>query len=114
MIESLFSTGMWGGHADGEIDGVGAKWEATVAFGHGGATGATAFADPASGVSCVLLTTNPALGQSGVVRELGGLVLAMARETGAVAMALSVRAHALAVVFSSLLFLLALRGVCFT
>ena len=54
---SRTAPGMWGGHAAGEVDGCGERWEASVVFGHGGATGATAFADPESGISCVLLTT---------------------------------------------------------
>lgn len=83
--------GMWGGHDKGEVDRKGADWEASVVFGHGGATGATAFADPISGVSCVFLTTEPSLGESGLIRELGGIVLAAAREGSTVASVLKVR-----------------------
>ena len=61
---SRTAPGMWGGHGTGEEDGSGKRWEAGVVFGHGGATGATAFADPVSGISCVLLTTDPSLGES--------------------------------------------------
>lgn len=91
---SRSASGMWGGHLEGEADGAGAAWEASVVFGHGGATGATAFADPVSGISCVLLTTDPSLGESGVVRELSGMVLAAGRESSAVFAALGVRTHA--------------------
>jgi hypothetical protein len=91
---SRSAPGMWGGHLEGEADGAGAAWEASVVFGHGGATGATAFAEPVSGISCVLLTTDPSLGESGVVRELSGMVLAAGRESSAVFAALGVRTHA--------------------
>jgi hypothetical protein len=47
-----------------------------------------------SGISCVLLTTDPSLGESGVVRELSGMVLAAGRESSAVFAALGVRTHA--------------------
>ena len=88
---SRSAPGMWGGHAEGEIDGKGSAWEASVVFGHGGATGATAFADPVSGVSCVLVTTDPALGESGLIRELSGMIFAAARDRGTVASVLRVR-----------------------
>ena len=42
----------------------------TGIFGHGGATGATSFADPNSGISVVLLTTEPGLGSSGIVASV--------------------------------------------
>jgi hypothetical protein len=88
---SRSAPGMWGGHVDGEIDGKGSAWEASVVYGHGGATGATAFADPVSGVSCALLTTDPALGESGIIRELSGMILAAARDGGTIAGVLRVR-----------------------
>ena len=79
--------GMWGGHGD-EPDGEGAAWERTVVYGHGGATGATAFADPVSGMTCCLATTDPSLGESGIIRAVGEMVLAAARDGEAVQRAL--------------------------
>ena len=91
---SRSAPGMWGGHVEGEKGGERVDWEANVVFGHGGATGATAFADPVTGISCVLLTTNPALGESGFIRELSGMVLAAARDDSTVASVLKVRYNA--------------------
>lgn len=44
-------------------------------FGHGGATGASVFADPESGLSVCLFTTQPGFGKTGAVQAIAQLLL---------------------------------------